>query len=333
MTYAKQYVNQPFQRVNRQQPCPVCGKTDWCSFNDRISICMRVENDHLVPGRMKGWLYKLAETPEYYRPDEITASAVAKASTEVCDQVYRAFLSLLSLVPYHLKELTEHRGLTVNEIREIGFKSLIEVKPWELCKRLIDMGFNLEGVPGFYQAPNKKGNGYYWCFNYSPGFIFPILNKEGKIQALQIRLDKPLGDRKYQLFSSGNKQTGTSCGVPVHVAQPVVLKDKRIWVTEGALKATILSQRIGAVVLGTVSSNTWAPALELLENSYTESEIIEAYDIDKYTNHHVKTACESFREAITGAGRQLVEATWNNRYKGVDDAVLAKSEIRYRKIN
>ncbi|ABO49519.1 toprim [Desulforamulus reducens MI-1] len=333
MNYAKQYVNQPLQRVNRQQPCPVCGKTDWCSFNDRIAICMRVESNHLVPGKMGGWLHKLIETPSYYKPVETAATVAAKASAEVCDRVYRDFLSLLSLAPYHIKELSKHRGFTLEEIKEIGFKSLIEVKPWELCKRLIDMGYNLKGVPGFYQAPNKKGNGYYWCFNYSPGFIFPILDKEGKIQALQTRLDKPIGDRKYQLFSSGNKETGSSCGVPVHVAQPRILKDKRIWVTEGALKATILSQRVGAVVLGTVSSNTWAPVPELLEQSFPESEIVEAYDCDKYTNRHVKTACECFRHAITEAGMQLAEAIWNNQYKGVDDAVLARCEIRYKKIN
>lgn len=334
MNNAKQYVNQPLQRVNRQQPCPVCGKTDWCSFNDRIAICMRVESDHLVPGKMGGWLHKLAESPKYYRPDETVANiATAKASVEVCDRVYKALLSLLGLAPYHLKELTTNRGLTVEEIKEIGFKSLIDIKPWELCKRLIEMGYSLEGVPGFYQAPNKKGYGYYWCFNYSPGFIFPILNKAGKIQALQIRLDKPLGDRKYQLFSSGNKQTGSSCGVPVHVAKPRVIRDKRIWVTEGALKATILSRKIGAMVLGTVSSNTWTPVLELLEQSFLESEIVEAYDRDKYTNRHVRTACYGFRQAVAKVGRQLVEAIWNDRYKGADDAVLARCEIRYKRIN
>lgn len=332
MNQAKQYINQPLQRVNRLQPCPICGKNDWCSFNDRVVICMRVESEHPIPGKMGGWLHKLVETPTYYKPIQ-PAALYAKATTEVCDQVYRAFLNLLSLAPYHLQELTDRRGLTVEEIKEIGFRSLIEVKPWELCKKLIDMGYKLEGVPGFYQAPNKKGNGYYWCFNYSTGFIFPILNKDGKIQALQIRLDKPLGDRKYQLFSSGNKQAGASCGVPVHVAQPKVIKDKRIWVTEGALKATILSQRIGAVVLGTVSANTWTPVMELLQKDFPIIQIVEAYDLDKYTNHHVKTACGGFREAISKAGRQLIEARWNNRYKGADDAVLAKCEIRYKRIN
>lgn len=333
MNNAKQYVNQPLQRVNRQQPCPVCGKTDWCSFNDRIAICMRVESGHLVSGKMGGWLHKLAESPKYYRPGKTAANVTkAKASIEACDRVYRALLSLLSLAPYHMKELTINRGLTVEEIKEIGFKSLIEIKPWELCKRLIEMGYSLEGVPGFYQAPSKRGNGYYWCFNHSPGFVFPILNQAGQIQALQIRLDKPLGDRKYQLFSSGNKQAGSSCGVPVHVAQPKVLRDERIWVTEGALKATILSKKIGAVVLGTVSSNTWTPVMELLEQNFPESEIVEAYDRDKYTNHHVKTACEGFRQAVVEAGRQLVEAIWNNRYKGIDDAVLAKCQIKYMKL-
>ncbi|WP_238442459.1 DUF3854 domain-containing protein [Desulfofalx alkaliphila] len=294
---------------------------------------MRVESHHPVSGRMGGWLHKLIESPSYYKPEEQAVTVATKAPVKECDRVYRAFLRLLNLEAYHMKELMEHRGLTAKEIQEIGFKSLVGVKPWKICKKLIDLGCNLKGIPGFYQAPNKKGKGYYWCFNYYPGFIFPILDKEKRIQALQIRLDNTSRNRKYRLFSSGRKQAGSSCGVPVHVAQPMLVKDKRIWVTEGALKATVLSRKIGAVVLGTVSSNTWAPVLELLKEDYLEREIVEAYDRDKYTNHHVKTACEDFRQSASETGKQLVEAIWNDQYKGIDDAVLAGCKIRYRKIN
>lgn len=332
MTYAKKYINQPLQRVNRQQPCPICGKADWCSFNDRIAICMRVESNHPVSGKMGGWLHKLTATPIYYRPVDRVETAAAKAPIEVCDRVYRSMLDLLSLEYYHIKEL-KRRGLTVEEIEKTGFRSLTGIKPWEICQRLINMGHNLEGVPGFYQAPNKKGNGYYWTFNYSPGFVFPILDSEGKIQALQIRLDKPIGDRKYQLFSSGNKQSGACSGVPVHVARPEEIKDSRIWVTEGALKATILSQRINAVVLGTVSANTWSGAVEVLQRDFPDREVVEAYDQDKYTNLHVRRACEEFRHAVAGAGRRLWEALWNKKIKGVDDAAAAGCKFWFRKLN
>ncbi|WP_003542052.1 DUF3854 domain-containing protein [Desulfotomaculum nigrificans] len=332
MTYAKKYVNQPLQRVNRHQPCPICGKTDWCSFNDRIAICMRIESNHPVSGKMGGWLHKLTATPIYYRPVDRVERAAAKAPIEVCDRVYRSMLDLLSLEYHHIKEL-KRRGLTVEEVEKAGFRSLTGIKPWEVCQRLINMGHNLKGVPGFYQAPNKKGNGYYWCFNYSPGFVFPILNSTGKIQALQIRLDKHVERRKYQIFSSGNKQSGACSGVPVHVARPQVIKDSRIWVTEGALKATILSQKIGAVVLGTVSANTWSEAVEVLQRDFPDHEVVEAFDQDKYTNLHVRRACEEFRKAVAGTGRRLCEALWYKKFKGADDAAVAGCKFLFRKIS
>jgi hypothetical protein len=40
-------------RVNRQHPCAICGKPDWCNFNERGSGCMRVESQ--VQMRNGGW--------------------------------------------------------------------------------------------------------------------------------------------------------------------------------------------------------------------------------------------------------------------------------------
>jgi 5S rRNA maturation endonuclease (ribonuclease M5) len=40
-------------RVNRHRPCAICGKPDWCNFNERGSGCMRVESP--VQMRNGGW--------------------------------------------------------------------------------------------------------------------------------------------------------------------------------------------------------------------------------------------------------------------------------------
>ena len=44
-------------RVTRANPCPVCGKPDWCNFSpdERSVICMRVESAR--PTRNGGWLH------------------------------------------------------------------------------------------------------------------------------------------------------------------------------------------------------------------------------------------------------------------------------------
>ncbi|GAB6156833.1 hypothetical protein JCM39194_00330 [Desulfotomaculum varum] len=117
------------------------------------------------------------------------------------------------------------------------------------------------------------------------------------------------------------------------MARPEEIKDCRIWVTEGALKATILSQKIGAVVLGTVSVNTWSEAIEVFHRDFPDQEVVEAYDQDKYTNLHVRRACEEFRKAVAGTGRRLWEALWNKKFKGVDDAAVAGCKFWFRKMN
>lgn len=37
-----------FQRVTRRNPCPVCGKADWCTRTDRWVYCMRTPGPHVA---------------------------------------------------------------------------------------------------------------------------------------------------------------------------------------------------------------------------------------------------------------------------------------------
>ena len=41
--------------VTKQTPCPICGKTDWCSLGDSKAKCMRVESQH--PCKSGGWFH------------------------------------------------------------------------------------------------------------------------------------------------------------------------------------------------------------------------------------------------------------------------------------
>jgi hypothetical protein len=62
-------VNTPWRRVNREHPCPVCGKPDWCLVapDETAVICPRT----LSPKRCgdAGWLHRLADTgPDWLYP-------------------------------------------------------------------------------------------------------------------------------------------------------------------------------------------------------------------------------------------------------------------------
>lgn len=46
--------------ASKKNPCPICKRTDWCSFGDRASICRRIESSkpHLDrSGNLDGWFH------------------------------------------------------------------------------------------------------------------------------------------------------------------------------------------------------------------------------------------------------------------------------------
>ena len=51
-----------FHKVSRREPCPVCGKPDWCvvSNDGGTAICFRVESDR--PHGKGGWVHVLKRT-------------------------------------------------------------------------------------------------------------------------------------------------------------------------------------------------------------------------------------------------------------------------------
>ena len=52
-----------FRRVNREQPCPICKKTDWCGVSaDGVwCVCMRVQSDRRA--KNGGWVHRLIDAP------------------------------------------------------------------------------------------------------------------------------------------------------------------------------------------------------------------------------------------------------------------------------
>lgn len=50
-------------RVTRAEPCPVCGRPDYCTrTTDGSAVkCMRVESEKLAPGKLGGWIHPMSE--------------------------------------------------------------------------------------------------------------------------------------------------------------------------------------------------------------------------------------------------------------------------------
>ncbi|MEW8958716.1 MAG: DUF3854 domain-containing protein [Moorella sp. (in: firmicutes)] len=312
---------EPFRRVSHREPCPICGKTDWCGINSRLAVCMRVKSNHPVSNG--GWLHKLAPgvvKEEVYSP----AGTNPAAPIATRNRVYRAFLSCLHLLPEHKKDLLR-RGLSEEEIKRNGYKSVPSpAERWRLCKELKERGYDLAGVPGFYQARGRYG-GHYWTFKALPGYFIPVRDSEGRIQALQVRLDQPDGTGKYRFFSTPNKTGGSSSGAPCHVVRPEELKDRRVWVTEGPLKADIASRYLGSVFIGVAGAGNWRPAVEAIQELGAR-EVVIAYDRDKNLKDAVRRAERELKVTLRRKGIRVFIASWNQE-KGIDDALVSGCEI------
>ncbi|WP_256258039.1 DUF3854 domain-containing protein [Neomoorella thermoacetica] len=281
--------------------------------NGQVAHLHRLQPGRVIPGQDR---------------EDIFSREAPLASIDTRDRVYRNFLRLLDLYPRHRQDLLR-RGLSEPEIKRNGYKSVPDnMPPWTICRKLSRSGLDLTGIPGFYRARSRYG-GSYWTFNSSPGYFIPIRDAKGRIQALQRRMDDTT-DGKYKLFSGYTSQGGCSCGTPAHVARPAEIKDRRVWITEGPLKADIAATYLGAVVIGAQGATTWKPVVpEVLELGARE--VVIAYDRDQETNKEVARGKRMLAAELKKLGITVREAIWRARSKeekGIDDALVAGLDIR-----
>ncbi|MTI85604.1 MAG: toprim domain-containing protein [Firmicutes bacterium] len=320
------YSYEKFIKAKPSHPCPICGKADWCGFNSYLASCMRVKEGAfktVVQSNGKEaylhWLgSKCIDIPAVKQKESVPAAQTALV--EIRDRVYRDFLRLLNLSERHRADLIS-RGLSERDIKANSYKSIPErEKPWNICRRLMDKGYDLSGIPGFFRVRGPYG-GMYWTFNCQPGYYIPVLDSKGRIKALQRRMDEPEKGGKYKLFSGYTNRGGCSCGTPAHIARPNKTNDSRVWITEGPLKSDIAAKYLGAVVVASISSSAWRPVVDEVIN-LRATEAVIAYDMDSATNVYVAQAEKSLKQELHKYGLKVTRATWKNG-KGIDDALVS----------
>lgn len=259
-----------------------------------------------------------------------SAAQTERASAQTIHQTYSAFLSKLTLTPAHRRHLQAKRGLTDEQIQLFGFRS---TPPPYLCRaitaKLIKEGCTVQGVPGFFVDNAGKWTVRY--FQRTAGIIIPYVGIDGLIQGLQTRLDVPIKGKddppdkvgmKYLWLASADKPMGVSSGSPVHfVGDP---NARVVYVTEGALKADIAHALTGRTFAATGGAGCTAHLDDLfafLSRNGTE-EIVEAQDMDKYSNQGVSTGASKVYLLARKHGMACRRLTWNPNYKGIDDWLL-----------
>ena len=227
---------------------------------------------------------------------------------------YAAFLSKLSLANDH-KENLLNRGLKEDEIERLGYKTTPVMGATSIARQLQTDGVYLAGVPGFYRTEKDE-----WTFSHdNRGILIPVRDCDGRIQGLQVRLDKT-EKRKFRWFSSTDRKDGCRSEGWTHLAGEVV---ETIIITEGPMKADVINALTGYSVLavpGVQSLKHLEVALSALKERGLK-DVMTAFDMDFLMNPHVQNGFDNLLQLLDDNDLTFGTYLWDSRYKGLDDYI------------
>lgn len=241
------------------------------------------------------------------------------------NEIYSLMINNLKLLDSHKVDLLR-RGLSEEQIIKNGYFSLPTGYGRQVSSLILNSGYNLCHMPGFYTDSNSN-----WKFvDWYEGYMIPVRNYNNKVQGFQLRscgkvVDK---EKKYIWISSSGKPNGTKQKSYVHFAcdfeNDIPKLGSKVFLTEGPLKADVAHFISGLpfiAVAGVNATSELDEVLSLLKSSGVTS-ICTAFDMDYLTNPYVVKAKYSLNNKIKKYGLNIEELRWDESYKGVDDYLL-----------
>ncbi len=321
-----------FVRHTKHDPCPKCGGANPCrTFADGATECLRVESP-IPSGSGLGWLHFPDEGADWRDRLPVapavkpTPAALDPADATLRDRAFRFILDHLTLDDADRQHLRS-RGLSDAEIAHDLYRSLPEPGPVReaIARDLVAALPDCRGrVPGLsWKAdgtPTLDGH----AGIFIPGFGPPDANGYRPIVGIQVRPanEQVRADGKYRHFSSANKAGGCGSGAPVSVSLPIGWQpDGQAFAGEGWLKGNIIAHRTGRAVVsmpGVTIRAGVVPALRALG----ATQVITTIDNNVENNPQVAQAETQLVADLTEAGLDVSRATWPDRYKGLDDALV-----------
>lgn len=343
-----------YRRVSRKSPCRICGKTDWCSTtaDQNISFCARstITADRLS---REGWgIYynnigrPVCSSRTFCSKTQAYPKQTSISTIENRDKIYKKLIQLSPLST--CDELVSRSELIVGaRIRELDHRRKFPktaIERHRLVEKIIESFVKddayvppFKGVPGFWRDSNgglRLGSDF---DSVDDLLLIPFYDPNGFIQACQIRImrQSPNTSGKYLWLSSIRQRDGCGPGTPLHHEGAVGYKGKTIGtvlVTEGALKAaTVQIFLTDRYVVG--NSGVATSHREIIKTARKKNLEI-AFDADCFTNPHVARAIASLislrirEQQFLSYDHPTRILTWDKRFKGIDDALIAGASIK-----
>lgn len=288
--------------------CPFCGDTKlhlYANPRKGVYFCHRCG--------ARGFLRDLGfpEVPAL-PPPEVGRPC---APPEKLDRVYRELLSNLGLSGIHLEHLTSpKRGFSREDVAALGYRTLPRGGRLALAGAVAS-SCDPSGVPGFYLRGGS------WCLAGPPGILIPVRGWRGEIRGFQVRCDDP-SRGKYAWLSSAGRPGGTGARSLCHVSLPPGASLRRVWLTEGPLKADISSSRLKEPVVAVPGVSSWRAVLDEDLPSRGVEEAVVAFDAEE--NPLVRSFARELSSALSSLGLRVFVASWDPSLgKGIDDLLLS----------
>ncbi len=342
-----------YQRVSRKRVCLICGKPDWCSYtpDEKISFCARIIEDAARVSRT-GWgvFYHQNSFSASFPISCHSKSSLEKAESapiEIRDFAYR---KLIELAPATDSEeiINGKKGLRARKI--LNFENYGSLPPNQTSRTaiarkircLINQNFpdyvrkqksSINRVPGFWLDITGKSRLWQDKDFFYPLMLIPYRNKNGLIEACQIRFMGDLQSTvRYVWLSMPDKANGLSSGSPLHFAGfGANLLSKPFLITEGALKAeTVKAFKPDLNIFAAGGVNC---SREQIISATRFCPIMLGFDNDYKANRHVARAIATliftrFLDSIKYEyDFDLKILTWQKDFKGIDDALLQDAPL------
>lgn len=307
------------RRVSNREPCRVCGHTSWCCYDVREGattvLCMRVEEGSYgtFTSRIgRGYKHHFDEgDPSRHAPRSDDDTPRAPLTRRAA--VYYDLLTRLELDEPDRRDLVR-RGLSDDDIAELGYRSLRE----DVAEEMARAGVDLRGVPGFWRE------GARWSTLRVPGYLIPIRDRTGRIQACQIRR-RGGGYIWLSSVPREGREDGAGSGAPVHVRPRG--RGRTRWVCESPLKADYVWRRMGVPTIGIAGVWTAHDAVRDLVVTLPTDRVTIAFDGDWRENRWVAEALITLASSIVEDAALAVDvAVWSSP-GGIDDALAAGLSI------
>jgi len=313
--------------VNKSSPCPICGKPDQCSKSeDGLVCCYRITDP------VQGWsirktgtssdgrgytLYSQSQDAAGTQQIQYKPPVVNKLHSEIYQFIMMSFPCELDEKKHLLQRfIKDPSGFGTMPFSNAAERSRVAAK---LHERFGDEIFFVPGIT----KNNPSGRGMKPWIEGPEGLMIPVRNYDGSIQSIMIR-PRIQGDGPKYLFMSSSRHGGNGAKPTLHFPQTFKknqTEKQMVWITEGYLKAEVISQVYGLAILGS-PSNTMEPVYWFMSANPLQTFVI-AFDQDKDPETK-KTTCRNILKAFMKFPQaDLKMAVWDHAQgKGLDDFMV-----------